>query len=209
MKGLVANRAAYFAVARRALIRAPIALAIALLALLAPVNAQAQTSANANANVNSGDTVVAVLRPLSITKLYDLDFGGNIATAAGGTVVLDPSGTDGCVATGVIHVGDICQAAEFGGGGESGRIIKINLPADITITGPGDDMLIDTITLDTDPDLVRANQNGNQNNNGFVRYRIASDSGIFRFRMGGTLNINPAQAPGEYTGTFEVRVDYQ
>lgn len=177
--------------------------------LFASSGASAQTSANANANTDSADSTVAVLRPLSITKLYDLDFGGNIATAAGGTVVLDPTGTDGCTATGVIHVGDICQAAEFGGGGESGRIIKIDLPTDITITGPGQDMLIDAISIDVDPDLERVNTNGNKGNNGFTRYRIVSDSGIFRFRMGGTLNINPLQAAGEYTGTFEVRVDYQ
>ena len=180
---------------------------IALLALPAP--AHAQTASDPAANTDDALSQAAILRSLYLTKLRDLDFGGIIATPAGGTVVLDPSGAAGCAANGVIHVGDICQPADFGGGGESGRIIKIKLPQDITITGPGTDMLIDTLALDTSPDLQRVNTNGNQGNNGYVRYRIVSPTGVFRFRLGGRLNVNANQAPGEYTGEFEVQVDYQ
>ncbi len=192
---------------RRALLGAPVALALAALAIFAPVGAQAQTSANANANAAGGDTSAAVLRSLAITKLRDLDFGGVIATPAGGTVVLDPTGNDGCTASGVIHVGSVCQAADFGGAGESGRIIRVKTPSEIAISGPGIDMLIDNVTYDTSPDLAYIN--GNIGGNGFVRYRIVSANGLFRFRLGGTLNVNPNQLPGEYTGTFEVRVEYQ
>jgi hypothetical protein len=42
-----------------------------------------------------------------------------------------------------------------------------------------------------------------------VRYRIDSPSGAFAFRVGGTLNVNPGQTVGVYTGSFAVQINYQ
>ena len=191
----------------RALVRALPALVCAGAIALAPSGAHAQTAADPAANEAGATSEVAIIRPLSITKLRDLDFGSIIATPAGGTVVLTPKKTATCTANGVIHVGSTCMAADFGGGGQSGRIVKVKTPSEITVTGPGAAMRIDAITLETSPDLLYVN--GRPGGNGFVRYRIVSPTGVFRFRMGGTLNVNPNQVSGQYTGTFEVRIDYQ
>ena len=37
---------------------------------------------------------------------------------------------------------------------------------------------------------------------------VNAGDGSFRFYVGGTLHVNPNQAPGRYNGTFQIRVDY-
>lgn len=168
-----------------------------VLALLTvPAWAQSQQSVDAS---------VAVIEPLSITKLSDLDFG-NIAGAGGGTVVLVPSDGATCTANGgIVHSGT-CQAARFAGSGAAGQRLRIRRPVGrtITLTGPGEDMTVSDITFDagTSLDPVRSNPN-------WERYLIAAADGTFIFRVGGTLTVNPDQAPGIYQGTFDIRVDYQ
>ena len=177
-----------------------LAAAIAAMATLCvlPQAAHAQAS-------GSYDAQVGVIEPLSITRLDDLDFGDLVVTT-GGTVVLTPTATPTCVTTGgVVHSAE-CQPAVFGGSGQSGQRVRVRRPIGntITLTGPGTDMTVTNITIDGDPDLVPVSSNPN-----WERYTIGSADGTFVFRVGGTLNVNAAQAPGLYTGTFEIRLDYQ
>lgn len=168
-------------------------------AMCAPFAAQAQSE---SFNV---DAQVGLIEPLTITKLSDLDFGGLIVTT-GGTVVLTPTATATCVATGgVIHSGE-CQAATFAGSGITGQRVRVRRPIGnaITLTGPGADMTVTNITI-----LADATLNPTQSNPNWERFLIASGDGTFFFRVGGTLNVNPNQAPGVYTGTFDIRLDYQ
>jgi hypothetical protein len=65
-------------------------------------------------------------------------------------------------------------------------------------------MTVTNITINGDPDLIPIQSNPN-----WERFLIGSANGIFIFRVGGTLNVNPNQAPGVYTGTFDIRLDYQ
>ena len=60
------------------------------------------------------------------------------------------------------------------------------------------------ITINGDPLLIPVQSNPN-----WERFRIADPQGIFLFRVGGTLNVNAGQLPGVYTGTFDIRLDYQ
>jgi Domain of unknown function (DUF4402) len=152
---------------------------------------------------------VAVMEPLQLVKMRDLDFARIGPTPTAGTVVLNPN-DNSCTATGgLLHIGT-CQAAVFGGMGARRMIVRINAPTTITLTGPGQAMVIDTITLDTVPDLqLQPNGNGNGNGNGNRRYRIVSNSGIFAFNLGGTLRVNANQAPGVYSASFDVTAVYQ
>lgn len=174
--------------------------ALAVLAALfaLPGAAHAQSS-------QSVDSTVALIEPLTITKLRDLDFGDLVVTT-GGTVVLTPSTSPTCTVTGgVIHSAE-CQPAAFGGSSEFGQRVRVRRPVGntITLTGPGDDMIVTDITIDGDPNLVHVQSNPN-----WERFLVGSADGTFIFRVGGTLNVNPAQLPGTYTGTFEIRLDYQ
>jgi hypothetical protein len=172
------------------------ALALGLCAASAPAFAQAS---------GDYDARVAVLEPLSITKLADLDFG-NLVVTTGGTIVLTPTASATCAVTGgVVHAAE-CQPAVFGGVGPTGQRIRVRRPVrrTITLTGPGDDMTVTDITINGDPDLTPVSSNPN-----WERFRIGSADGSFLFHVGGTLNVNPNQAPGVYSGTFEIRLDYQ
>ncbi|MHA7820873.1 MAG: DUF4402 domain-containing protein [Erythrobacter sp.] len=173
-----------------------VAVAAALCGL--PGAVQAQSS-------GSYDTQVALIEPLTITKLDDLNFGDLVVTT-GGTVVLTPTASSTCTTTGdVIHSAE-CQPAVFGGSAQTGQRVRVRRPIGntITLTGPGTDMTVTDITVDGDPDLVLVQSNPN-----WERFLITALDGTFRFRVGGTLNVNPAQAPGVYTGTFDIRLDYQ
>ena len=152
---------------------------------------------------------VAVMEPLQLVKMRDLDFGKVGPTPVAGTVVLNPDNNDCTTTGGLLHVGT-CQAAVFGGMGARRMLVRINGPTTITLNGPGQAMVIDTITLDTAPDLqLQSNGNGNGNGNGNRRYRIVTDSGIFAFNLGGTLRVNANQAAGAYSASFAVTVVYQ
>lgn len=173
-----------------------VALSAALFAL--PGAAHAQSG-------GSYDTQASLIEPLTITKLEDLDFGDLVVTT-GGTVVLNPTVSPTCTTTGgVIHSAE-CQPAEFGGSAQTGQRVRVRRPVTRTIilTGPGTDMTVTDITIDGNPDLVRVQSNPN-----WERFLITALDGTFIFRVGGTLNVNPAQAPGVYTGTFDIRLDYQ
>lgn len=177
-----------------------LALAAASLAMSAAATGTAQAQ-----STTSVDTQVGLIEPLTITRLSDMDFG-NLVVTTGGTVVLTPTATPSCTTTGgIVHTAE-CQPAVFGGVGTAGQRVRVRRPIGrtITLTGPGDDMTVTNISINGDPDLTLVRSNPN-----WERFTIGSADGSFIFRVGGTLNVNPNQLPGIYTGTFDIRLDYQ
>lgn len=182
---------------RHSPLRAAAALALTTPACIAPIgSAQAQQTTQIS---------TTIIDDLSIVKLEDLDFG-NIAGAAAGTIQMTPTETATCSAsTGLIHSQE-CQPATFAGKGDFNQRLRIRKPQRnrITITEPGGaTMLITDMTIDADPDL-RFIRNAGRNS----IYRIDAASGLFTFRVGGTLNVSANQAPGEYTATFDIEINY-
>ncbi len=183
----------------RCLRRAAKAVLAAIPLSLISAPAQAQTvSSNAIAQA-------VIVEPASLVKVQDLDFGAIAAQPTAGTVTVDPN-TGACTATGgVLAVGN-CAYAEFGGQGVRRMRMRITLPTTITLTGPGGaTMTANTFTLGLAPDIVQVPSPGNSP----PRYEIASNSGIFTFRVGARLNVATNQAPGVYNGSFVVTVQYQ
>lgn len=187
---------------RHAIRAACAVLVLALSVLLSPA-AQAQVA------TATGSSTAVVVAPLSLVKVQDLNFGRIAARPTAGTVTVNVN-TGGCTVTGgLIHQG-ACQFAEFAGQGTRRMRVRIQIPTTVTITGPGGaTMLVDTMTLGTAPDLVFIGGNGNGLGNGNRRYEITSPTGIFTFRVAGRLNVGANQAPGVYSGTFPVTVQYQ
>lgn len=174
-------------------------LAAALLAGAAMLAGSAPAQAQ-----ETSDVRLALIGDLSILKTKDLDFGNIIGTVAG-TIVMTATTSPTCTAsTGLVH-GQTCQPAEFLGKGESGRIVRIKKPVSdrIVLTGPGANMNITGLKLDGTPELTLIKATP-----GYSRYRIASANGIFAFRLAGTLNVGANQTPGEYSGTFNVDINY-
>ncbi|WP_298471222.1 DUF4402 domain-containing protein [uncultured Erythrobacter sp.] len=163
------------------------------------------TGAAAQSESASFDARAALIEPLTITKLADLDFG-DIIGSSGGTIVLTPDALATCTASAGLVQTNQCQPAVFGGSASFNQRVRIRRPVGntITLTGPGDDMTVTDITINGSPSLRRVRSNPN-----WERFRIDTLDGTFIFRVGGTLNVNPNQGPGLYTGTFEIRIDYQ
>ena len=177
-----------------------VVLAAALVLVFAPAPVAAQgTPASAQAQT-------ILLEPLTLTKGQDMDFGSIATDGTAASVVMTPTATGAtCESVGaIVHTGS-CAPGEFGGYGEVAREIRIKFPAggSIVVSGPGADMEIKDLQTDATGLLYLGNGRG------FVRYLVVEPEGLFTFRLGGTLNVNAGQAPGAYSGTYEIRLDYR
>lgn len=166
--------------------------------LAAPAFAGERASVTARAQA----TVVA---PLSIVKVQDLSFGKIAASSTAATVTVD-AGNGRCTVSGAILAVGTCQFAAFAGMGGKNMTAKVSLSATALLTGPGQSMLMDSITLGANPSISFSSTNGNGGNQ---RVSIVSNTGIFTMNIGGRLNVNANQAPGRYTGSFTITVQYQ
>lgn len=200
---------------RRTRLRAPLrALAAALLGvltLLAPASAFAQTRAIVTATSTARATIVA---PLTLIKVQDLSFGKIVPRPTAGTVTVDQI-TGQCSVTGTILEVGTCRYAQFAGMGTKNMSARISLNSATTLTGPGQAMVLDNVVLGTNSTISFAgnpNANGRgvglTSGSGNQRYSIVSNTGIFLLNIGGRLNVNANQAPGIYTGTISVSVQY-
>lgn len=164
----------------------------------------------AQAVVASGSAEAVVVSPLSLVANEALNFGRVAPGAAAGTVLLNPD-TAVCTITGPIARAGLCQPAELTGMGTRRMTVRIQIPTTVTLTRVGgtQTMAVTGLTLDTTPDLTFLGGNGNGLGGGNRRYQISPDSGIFTFRVGGTLNVGANQQGGVYNGSFVVTVQYQ
>ncbi len=178
-------------------------------ALTLALSASLSAPAQAQVATTQGNSQAVVVSPLSLIKVEDLDFGRIVARPTAGTVTINVN-TGACTITGgLIHQG-ACQFAEFAGRGTRRMTVRFQIPTSVTLTGPaGATMLVNTMTLGTQPGLTFLGGNGNGLGNGNRRYSIDSSSGIFTFRVAGRLNVGANQRAGVYTGSFPVTVQYQ
>lgn len=151
----------------------------------------------------------AVLSPGTITKLTDMDFGTIVRPTAAGTVTLVPTPVPTCTATAsLVHTG-ACTPAEFTLMGRKNWLVRIREQngGTLLLSGPGGaTMTVTNLSINVS-DMVTAPGGGNPPGT-FGRYRITSDGGTARFRIGGRLNVAANQAVGTYTGTLNIQVQF-
>lgn len=141
------------------------------------------------------DTAVAkaiTLRPLSIVKLRDLDFGTLIAGPVVGTVTIDPDDDSRSTTGGVGAAGGAPQAAQFytyGGPRQYIQVTRGPLPT-LARVGGGATMTVNQLTL-----------NG-------PTFRYLNSAGVLDLRVGGELRVGANQMPGDYAGNFTITVTY-
>jgi len=134
-----------------------------------------------------------IIRPLTITKVKDMDFGF-LATSTAGTAVLDPDTDSLSVTGGVTLVGGSAHSAEFVGAAQSNSVVNIKVPkqpSTLTRVGGTETMTASNFTLQ-----------------GGLSKRALAKADSFTFRVGATLNVAGGQAEGTYIGTFDVTVQY-
>ncbi len=170
---------------------------IAACALLMAPAIAAPASAQSNAE---GVTEAIVLRPLSFFKVNDLDFGDIIASGTAGTVRLLPDGTRTRTG-GVTLASNGGEPARFAGLGSFNRQVNISLGANnIQITGPGAPMRVHDFEIGSTPTAILSTTP--------LRFRITTALGNYNFPVGATLDVGANQAPGDYTGTFTITLNY-
>ena len=149
-------------------------------------------STGAQAGTQTGTTKVIALKPLSIVKLRDLDFGRLVSGTTAGTVVIDPT-TDGRSTTGgVLAAGGTPLAAQFytyATGNQTLQVTRGPLPI-LNRAGGGATMNVTQLTL-----------------NGPV-LRVIGAAGLLDLRVGGTLAVAANQLDGTYSGNFDITVTY-
>ena len=184
--------------------------ALAGAVLIADPAAAANTPVAVTASARA--TVVA---PLTLVWVQDLKFGRIIPQPQPGTVTVDKI-TGACIVTGpIIEVGK-CQFAQFAGMGTKNMGARISLTTVVNLTGPGQAMVLDQISLGTNSTITfTGNTNANGTGVGLTkggnaeRYTITTNSGIYLLNVGGRLTVNANQAPGVYNGSITVSVQYQ
>jgi hypothetical protein len=159
----------------------------AFLTLAAPTSPVGAATPSTNATGTA-----LVLRPVSVIKLEDMDFG-DLWPSAAGTAVLEPNADVLTTTGGVTRVGGTPHSAEFAGSAQSSAVVNIKLPnqpSTLTRVGGTQTMTVSNFTLQ-----------------GQNKRTIAAQT-AFTFRVGGTLNVAANQAEGTYVGTFTVTVQY-
>jgi len=149
-------------------------------------------TSGAQAATQAGTGKAITLRPLSIVKLRDLDFGRLAAGTTAGTVVIDPN-TDARTTTGgVLAAGGTPLAAQFytyATGNQTLQVTRGPLPV-LSRAGGGATMNVTQLTL-----------------NGPVLRTIGA-AGLLDLRVGGTLAVAANQLDGAYSGNFDITVTY-
>ena len=160
---------------------------MAALLVAAPVSLRAEPVATVT------QAEVAVLRPLTLLKRDDLDFGALYSSAAAGTATLDPFTGAVAVSGGVTLAPGTSYAASFIGAGTRRTPVLIRLPRNpITLTRSGgtETMIVSDWTTDG------------------ARTRVINAFEALEFKVGARLYVGANQADGTYVGNFDVTVIY-
>lgn len=135
------------------------------------------------------------LAQMTVTNTQSLSFGKFVA-GSGGTVTISPSGFRSATGSVELLNANGGSAAEFVVSDtdplNASRSYTITLPADgtVTLTAGSGTMAANTFT--SDPQDVGMLTAGSQT-----------------VRVGATLSVQAAQAPGAYSGTFSIIINYQ
>lgn len=164
---------------------------LATITFAAPALAQTSASTNGSGTIN-------VIRPLTITKNFDLKFGTVVRPATGsGTVIVSAAGARSVTGNVVaLATGDTPAAAQFTVDGEGGQSISVTIPATFPMLNGSD-----SLTVTTSNNLVGAA--GSQ-----ALSNALGAAGALVFTVGGTVPIDSTTPAGGYTGTITVSAAY-
>jgi hypothetical protein len=158
------------------------------------------TAAPVSAEAEQGSAEITIVRPLSFVIDDNLDFGSLFPGTVAGTVTIAPTGVR-TATNGIVLVGTGHKPASFAGMGAFNQRVDVSLGTNsIFITGPGTRMRVRTFVIGSTPTAVLTTAP--------TRFRIASASGVFGFPLGATLEVGARQAPGTYTGTWSITLNY-
>lgn len=154
----------------------------------------------AYADNETGNAEITIVRPLSFVIDDNLDFGSLVPSNVAGVVTMAPTGAR-TATNGIVLVGAGHKPASFAGQGTYNQRVDVSLGSNsIFITGPGAPMRVRTFVIGSTPTAVLTTTPN--------RFRIAALNGVFNFPIGATLEVGANQAPGFYTGTWSITLNY-
>ncbi len=157
-------------------------------------------SSGNKAQAAEGRATATILTAISASKNTNTDTNGDLAFGvivpgeSSGTVTISPSTSNRTRNGGVVLVASTSGAASFNISGAANAVYTVTLPD------------TDTINISSGSNIMKVQS--------FTVYppsgsaKLGAD-GLAIFTVGGTLQIEPNQPPGNYTGTFQVTVSYQ
>ena len=134
----------------------------------------------------------AVAKPLTLTRVQDLDLGTIVlgpGTWSGATVGISRAGVFGCSAN--VACTGATRVARYTVTGSNNQVVRISAP-NVTLVNQSDPTKTLTLTVDAPATLSLPN---------------SGNVGV-QFPIGGSISISSSTAGGTYSGTFNVTVDY-
>lgn len=162
---------------------AAVATIVATPAFAAPVAADPKATATAR-----------ILRPLTLSRVRDLNFGTIVVGAIAGaeTVSVSQAGAIGCGSSGNLTCSGTVQSAQYNVRGTNNMQVNITAVASnlTNSTSGGSETLV--FTPSAPASLVLTNSGAPGSN----------------FNVGGSISVTPTTVDGLYSGDIEVTVDY-
>lgn len=143
----------------------------------------------------SGAVVATVIRPVTIGKVADLQFGSITRPVTGsGILSIDGTGTVSVTGTGVRRLPVLTPtAAQFAITGEGGQAISVNVPQNFSLSGPNGSLIVNT----TSTGAGNVTLPGNLGSGG--------QSAVI---VGGSIVLDAGTAAGIFSGSLQVWVQY-
>lgn len=166
---------------------------VRLLSLLAiAMAAMSIGAAPAAAQSATGEARSIVVRPLSLVKTDDLDFGYITPGATAGTVVINAN-TDARTITGGVQ--------PLGGAPLAARYVTYGGPRQFLIVSRGPLPVLNRVGGGASMNVLALTLNG-------PAIRYLPNEGLIDLRVGGTLEVGANQAEGSYVGQYTITVTY-
>jgi hypothetical protein len=148
----------------------------------------------------SNDANAVIITPITLVVNVALEFGNlAVQTGVAGTVELTAAAATVATPTAGVTLltGTTRTAAKYTVGGVASYVYTITVPADgvVSITDGANFMEVSSFTFASV--AVPSGTGG-----------TLTAGGTDVFYVGGTLNVDAAQVPGTYTGTFDVTINY-
>lgn len=154
---------------------------------------------NSNAeDTATGTSTATVIAPIEITAMLPLAFGSFVA-GTGGSVTVNTDNTRDVTGLVVESAVGTVSAARFDVDGTGAATYSIAIDDDAILSGPGVPMVLATCSA-----LVGAASCATGAN--ITEGTLVA--GAQSFYVGGTLLVAASQAEGDYSGTFDVTVEY-
>ena len=163
-----------------------------LIVLLSLLSLAARAAAQPVSTPTAPAAQAALMRPLTLIKLRDMDFG-SLGVLSAGSATINPVTEALTVAGGVVPLGGTPRAARFAGSTSSSAVVIIripNKPVLLTRAGGTETLRADNFTLDGQSK------------------RAMARAGVFEFNVGASVYPVAGQVEGTYSGTFDVTIQY-